>query len=280
MENLTQNQRLDCLIDWLKGESYHYRNLKVDGDHEKKKATLRALMNIRMPRNVPMSIMTIQDEYLQQERQAKGVVALDAIPPIAETLGSGLPFGSNLALWQGDITTLEVDAIVNAANNQLLGCFIPNHHCIDNAIHSGAGMALRLECANYMNGRQKIHGDQYLEPTGQAMITNGYNLAASYVIHTVGPIVTGKLEKSHRIALKSCYHNVLERARETGLRTLALCCISTGEYHFPNQEAAHIAVATIRDYLENHGDCFDLVIFNVFKDQDYECYKNVLSAMK
>lgn len=274
-----QNQRLDYLIDRLKRESDDCRDITVKNDFETKKVFLRALMNIRLPREIPVATLDVQDDYLQEQNREKGIVAIADIPTINEGLGLKMRMGEILALWQGDITRLKVDAIVNAANAEMLGCFIPNHRCIDNAIHSSAGMALRLECANYMNSQRCIHGNRYIEPTGQAAITNGYNLPARHVIHTVGPIVEGQLTDTHRSDLKNCYYNVLECAKNNGIKTLAFCCISTGEYRFDSKEAANIAIQCVLGYLKNNKSSFDRIIFNVFKDKDLDYYQEVLASI-
>lgn len=208
--------------------------------------------------------MDIQDEELSEQRIEKGVVPLHSIP--------ASPLYPRLRLWQGDITRLQVDAIVNAANSQMLGCFVPLHRCIDNAIHSAAGMQLREECASIMQAQG------HEEPTGKAKITHGYNLPAKWVIHTVGPIVYGvyPTEEDCRL-LCECYRSCLQLADEKGLSSLAFCCISTGEFHFPQDKAAEIAVATVRGYLASHPACsLTAIVFNVFKESDYYLYTELL----
>lgn len=182
----------------------------------------------------------------------------------------------NMVLWQGDITRLQVGAIVNAANSQMLGCFIPCHRCIDNAIHSAAGIQLRCECNTIMNQRRIRYGRDYEEPTGTATLTRAYNLPCDYVIHTVGPIVGYRLTDALRQDLRNCYKNVLTCAKEHEIRSVAFCCISTGEFHFPNDEAAKIAVETVTAFLQESPDAFDRIIFNVFKDTDKEIYEALL----
>lgn len=183
-----------------------------------------------------------------------------------------------LSLWQGDITRLQVGAIVNAANSQMLGCFVPCHRCIDNAIHSAAGMQLREECSHIMQEKRMRFGRQYEEPVGSAVLTKAYNLPCEHVIHTVGPIVYGELTDALREDLRRCYESVLLCCAEHGIRTVAFCCISTGEFHFPNGEAAEIAVKAVTDFLESHGDAMDRVIFNVFKDSDREIYERIFAS--
>lgn len=189
----------------------------------------------------------------------KGITDLADLTPVQE----------GLYLWQGDITTLKCDAIVNAANSQMLGCFVPCHGCIDNAIHTYAGVQLRLACAELM--RTQNHE----EPTGRAKITPAYNLPCQYVLHTVGPIIRGRLTKREEELLASCYCSCLELAGKNGVRSIAFCCISTGEFRFPNERAAEIAVETVKAYRQETQSGIE-VIFNVFKQMDYEIYRNLL----
>lgn len=259
-----EKEKLDTLLSALLRERAEYAHISIPESIDDKRTLLRSLMNVRMPARLPEELMKIQDEELSQQRAEKGVVALDSIP--------ASPLYPRLRLWQGDITRLEVDAIVNAANSQMLGCFIPMHRCIDNAIHSAAGMQLRDECARIM------HAQGHEEPTGKAKITHGYNLPAKWVIHTVGPIVYGEYptEEDCRL-LADCYRNCLRLADEKGLQSIAFCCISTGEFRFPQAEAAQIAVATVREYLEaNPATSLTAIVFNVFKDTDFNLYKDLL----
>lgn len=275
---MSGTDKTDVFLDELKKDSLEYRGLKTEGySLEEKKNAIRSLMNIRMPRELSGRLVDLQDEYLQEERKAKGVVTLADIPTIAEQLDSKSPYADKIALWQGDITRLEVGAIVNAANSQMLGCFVPCHRCIDNAIHSAAGMQLREECDHIMHSRRLKYGKGYEEPTGTATLTKAYNLPCDYVIHTVGPIVYGKLNDKLCQDLKNCYENILECCLEHDIKSVAFCCISTGEFHFPNDRAAEIAVKTVTDFLRNYGDYLERVIFNVFKNQDREIYENKLN---
>ena len=224
---------------------------------------MRSLMNVREPRAIPDALKNLQDEFLIEERDEKGVVH------VADLQASKKD--ERLVLWQGDITRLDVDAIVNAANSQMLGCFVPCHGCIDNAIHSAAGLQLREECAKIM----RAQGHE--EATGNAKITLGYNLPAKHVIHTVGPIIYGKLTAEDEKLLESCYWSCMKCADENSLESIAFCCISTGEFHFPNDRAAEIAVATVTRYLDANNDSkIKRVIFNVFKDVDLDIYHNLL----
>lgn len=277
MQDKKQEQRLEFLLKEFKKDSVQYRDLEVEDSYEEKRRALRALMNIRMPRSMPEDVLQIQDTFLTEEAKEKGIVSLDMIPTAAELYGSSHPFADKISVWQGDITRLQVGAIVNAANSQMLGCFVPCHRCIDNAIHSAAGIRLRAECSHYMNHRKMQYGPRYEEPTGQAVLTGGYNLPAEYVIHTVGPIVGSALSDALRRDLRNCYENVLKCCIEHEIRSVAFCCISTGEFHFPNDEAAEIAVEAVTDFLCKYAAKFDRIVFNVFKDIDKELYKKELN---
>lgn len=269
---MTQDEKLDYLINFFKKDSIEYKDMEVTkGDRRR---VLRSLMNIRMPKSVPGNVLEIQDDYLQEEAREKGIVSLDEIPTVREQLLSNSEYTDKISIWKGDITRLEVDAIVNAANSQMLGCFVPCHKCIDNAIHSAAGIELREECNHYMQEQGK--NKSYEEPTGNAMITSSYNLPCKYVIHTVGPIVANKLTNDLRNALKSCYESCLRIGLENGVRSIAFCCISTGEFHFPNDEAARIAVEIVSNFLRENVSKIDRVIFNVFKNIDNEIYEQLL----
>lgn len=256
---MTQTQRRIFLTEYLIREDGSLKNTDIPAQEEAQKRLLRSLMNIRPPRPVPEEFLTVQDAYLQQELAEKGTVSLADLSPVQP----------GICLWQGDITRLAVDAIVNAANSAMLGCFIPCHGCIDNAIHSAAGVQLRLECARLMEGQQEP------EPTGSARITKAWNLPCRHVLHTVGPIVRGPLTGRDCSLLADCYRSCLALALEHRLKSVAFCCISTGEFHFPAEEAARIAVRTVRSFLEEDGKGME-VIFNVFKDRDREIYRKLL----
>lgn len=247
------------LLAMLLRENPRYANRPIPGVEQEQKQWLRTLMNVRPPRPVSRDFLRIQDAYLQAEIAQKGITKiadLQAIQP-------------GIYLWQGDITTLDCDAIVNAANSEMLGCFCPCHGCIDNAIHTYAGVELRLECAGMMQKQG------HAEPVGSAKITKAYNLPCRYVIHTVGPIVDGSLTETDEELLASCYRSCLTLAEENRLQSIAFCCIATGEYHFPNRRAAEIAVRTVKDYKARTQSQIE-VIFNVFKDFDYEIYRELL----
>lgn len=233
-------------------------DLAIPPSQEEREGLFRSLMNVWEPRVMPPKYWCLQDAYLQEKLAHRRVTSLSDLQEMEE----------RIFLWQGDITTLRIDAIVNAANSQLLGCFIPHHRCIDNAIHSQAGLQLRLACYQLM----KSQG--HLEPTGQAKLTPGFNLPAKYVIHTVGPIIHDEVTSEDEQFLASSYRKSLELAVENGLSSLAFCCISTGEFRFPNQRAAEIAVATVREFLNENPTL--QVVFNVFKDQDKGIYRELL----
>ena len=254
---MTRTEQIRFLTDILLTEMPEYRAQaeRFAAGADPQRRLLRSLMNVRPPLPLKSEFLAVQDELLSAEREERGVAAADSI----------FADGSKLALWQGDITRLAADAIVNAGNSALLGCFHPCHGCIDNAIHSAAGLQLRGECAELM----KRQGHE--EPAGQAKITRAYNLPCRYVIHTVGPVVSGDLTDRHREQLASCYRSCLELAAEKGLKTVAFCCLSTGVFRFPNEEAARIAVAAVRKHAGGLK-----VIFNVFKDWDYEIYQRLL----
>lgn len=261
----------------LKEDSAEYRQLEINGlDLAEKKKMIRSLMNIRMPNPVSNELLNLQDAYLKNELSEKGIVTLADIPTIKEQFNSTFPYSDKISIWQGDITRLKTGAIVNAANSQMLGCFVPCHKCIDNAIHSSAGMQLREECSRIMNQRRILYGKNYEEPTGTATLTSGYNLPCNYVIHTVGPIVHDKLNEQLCQNLINCYETVLKCCVKNKIRSVAFCCISTGEFHFPNEEAARIACRTTAEFLSKQGEFIDRIIFNVFKDSDKAVYESLL----
>ena len=223
-------------------------------------------MNIRMPKDMDENIIKIQDEYLAARAEEKGVVSLSDIPAMKGCI----------SIWQGDITRLAVDAVVNAANSQMLGCLIPLHACIDNCIHTFAGIQLRAECDRQMRTLRKKYGKNYEQPTAVPMLTDAYNLPAKKVIHIVGPIVQYRLTPELEKELSDCYRNTLDMCIENGLKTVAFCCISTGVFNFPNKRAAEIAVQTVTDWLLENPNKMERVIFNVFKDEDREYYEEEL----
>ena len=286
------------------------RGIAVPKEEEAQKMLLRGLMNVRMVKPASLSFQKVQDEYLQTETEKKGITKLSSLSPVAVIPRAAAPdtaplcgdeaadssgsehlcedeaasaSGSEhhtdafLYLWQGDITTLAADAIVNAANSAMTGCYIPNHRCIDNAIHTFAGVQLRLYCHAYMQEQAGKKGASYAEPTGQAMLSPAYNLPSKFILHTVGPIVGDALTEEDGKLLASCYTSCLNLASRHQLESIAFCCISTGEFHFPNDRAAEIAIRTVRDWLMKHpSSTVTKVVFNVFKNEDLEIYRSLL----
>lgn len=255
---MTQSEKRFYLISELIKEDSSYSGITISKDENEQKSLLRALFNMRMPKPVSKEFLNIQDEYLKEEIRKKGVTDFNDLKPVIQ----------DIYLWQGDITTLKCDAIVNAANSGMLGCFFPNHMCIDNAIHTYAGVQLRLACNNIMQ-RQG-----YKEKTGNAKITQAYNLPCRYIIHTVGPIVKDNPTKKDCELLKSCYYSCLKAADENHINSIAFCCISTGEFNFCNETAAQIAVDTVKKYKAETQSKIK-VIFNVFKDLDLRIYRKI-----
>ena len=247
-------EKLDYLIKTLNSE------IEIPEGEQEKKDLFRALMNTWKVSELPSEFYEVQDEYLKEVLKNKGITKLEELTEIEE----------NIYVWQGDITTLEVDAIANAANKALLGCLIPLHRCIDNAIHSQAGLQLRKECDDIIKGQERY------EKTGQAKITKGYNLPAKHVIHTVGPIIYRVVEDDDKELLASCYRNSLKLALENNLKSIAFCCISTGEFRFPNDLAAEIAIDEVKKFLSENPNANLKVVFNVFKDLDRKLYEELL----
>lgn len=275
MEKMTQKERLDYLVKEFKADSVQYRDLETPADTEGKKRLLRSLMNIRMPHPMEDRVLEIQNEYLCERIRENGIVTLSDIPTISDQ-GSSHAFADRLSIWQGDITRLAVDAVVNAANAQMLGCFQPCHSCIDNCIHTFAGVQLRAECARQMNTLRIRYGRNYEQPTAVPMLTDGYNLPARKVVHIVGPVVYDRLTPELEKDLADCYRNTLDLCAENGLRSVAFCCISTGVFHFPANRAAEIAIGTVTEWLRKNGEIMDRVIFNVFNDKDKGYYEQLL----
>ena len=258
---MNQSEKRQFLIRSLLKERPEYRDIDIPAEPESQRQLLRGLMNLRAPQRADADFLQTQDAYLQGKTAAKGITDAADLAPMQP----------GLYLWQGDITTLQCDAIVNAANSGMTGCYIPNHRCIDNAIHTFAGMELRLACAELMEQQG------YPEPTGRAKITPAFNLPCRYVLHTVGPIISGRVTKADKELLASCYRSCLELAAKNGLESVAFCCISTGEFHFPNEQAAEIAVETVKQFM-NRKTSVKKVIFNVFKDLDKAIYEKLLRA--
>ena len=260
MDKLEKIKKLNSI---LISEMPNLQIEKVSDDFNEQRKLFRALMNVRPPMPLDENFLKLQDEILSAEVLERGIVKISEI----ENFGAE----KNIKLWQGDITRLEVDAIVNAANSALLGCFIPLHRCIDNAIHSAAGLQLRDACNKIMLKQNRP------EPTGKAKITPAFNLPSKFVIHTVGPIIPNnrKPNSSEENLLADCYKNCLNLAAEKNLKSIAFCCISTGEFHFPNRRAAEIAVEVVKKFLSEKNL---IVVFNVFKDLDFKIYRELLKS--
>lgn len=267
---MNQAERRYRLIETLGGEG-RYRRYAVPAGADSQRRLLRSLMNVREPEPVAAETLALQDAYLQAELARRGAVSLEDVAGL-RVANAYATCDPRLFIWQGDITRLGADAIVNAANSALLGCFVPCHGCIDNAIHTYAGMQLRLACAKIMEAQG------HAEPTGQAKVTPGFNLPAKHVLHTVGPIVRGRRPSAHDQALlASCYTSCLNLAAQNGLHSVAFCCISTGEFGYPPEDAARVAINTVQVWLNEHEEAGMTVVFNVFKDSDLAIYQRLLS---
>ena len=256
---MDQTEKRLFLIRSLLDEQPKYQGMDIPADASEQKRLLRSLFNVRMPGKISDDFISVQDEYLREEIESAGITDVSELTPVED----------GIYLWQGDITTLRCDAIVNAANSGMTGCYVPCHACIDNCIHTYAGVQLRNYCA------EMIEKQGHEEPIGSAKITPAFNLPCRYVLHTVGPVAAGKVTKAHRQQLASCYTSCLKLAQENGCGSIAFCCISTGVFGFPQREAAETAVRTVREYRKNNNSDIR-VIFNVFKNEDYGIYKGLL----
>lgn len=265
---MNQRERREYLIRRLLTEREEYKTMIIPETEEEQWILLRSLLNVREPAAVDLEFLRVQDEYLRAEIEKNGITDLADLRPAQ----------GNIYLWQGDITRIRADVIVNAANSQMLGCFAPCHLCIDNAIHTFAGVQLRKECDRQMKLLRNKYGMNYQQPTAVPMLTDAYNLPAKKVIHIVGPIVGGELTAEHEKELADCYQNTLAMCAENRLKTVAFCCISTGVFMFPNKRAAEIAVSTVSKWLAESPGQIDKVIFNVFKDEDREIYSGILNS--
>lgn len=262
---MNQRERRIWLIQELQKEMPEYAHYPIPKTSEEQWRLLRGLFNVRKPKEASEDFLKIQDSFLQEMTREKGVVDGDSLETTA--------LDKRLVLWQGDISTLKVDAIVNACNSALLGCFIPNHNCIDNVEHSMAGVQMRYACF------QQMQEQGYEEANGQCKITPGYNLPAKYVLHTVGPIVQGELTEKEVEDLKSCYRACLTKATEAKCKSIAFGCISTGVFMFPKDRAAEIAVSTVREWLDAHPEStVERAIFNVFTEEDKGIYEELLKG--
>ncbi len=268
---MTQEERRIYLIQELQKEMPEYAGYQIPEDEQGQRELLRGLFNVRPVQPVSDEFMRVQDEYLQERAREKGITDASGLQSV--------PSDDRIILWQGDITTLKCDAIINPANNTLSGCWAPNHSCADNIIQSFAGISVRADCVAYMEEQRRIHGQDYMQPTAVPMITSAYNLPSKYIIHVVGPIVSPFLTQEHKDQLAQCYRASLDLAAENGCENIAFCCISTGVFMFPQDKAAEIAVATVKEWLDEHPDsCMKKVIFNVFKDSDLRIYQRLLGS--
>lgn len=259
---MTQDERREYLIKYLISEDIRFQNIEIPSDIQEQRDLFRSLMNVRMPKPISDEFLKIQDEYLKARSAERGITDVNSLSPVFSD--------ERLFVWQGDITTLKCDAIVNACNSQMLGCFSPMHSCIDNFIHTYAGIELRLE----MNDIMTAQGHE--EETGKAKITPAFNLPSKYILHTVGPIIYSEVTAQDEKLLSSCYRECLLLASENGAESVAFCCLSTGVFRFPQQRAAEIAVSTVKEFLK-HDSRIKKVIFNVFKDEDLRIYNSILS---
>lgn len=268
---MTQEERRIYLIQELQKEIPEYAGYQIPEDEQGQRELLRGLFNVRPVQPASDEFMRVQDEYLQERAREKGITDASGLQSV--------PSDDRIILWQGDITTLKCDAIINPANNTLSGCWVPNHSCADNIIQSFAGISVRADCVAYMEEQRRIHGQDYMQPTAVPMITSAYNLPSKYIIHVVGPIVSPFLTQEHKDQLAQCYRASLDLAAENGCENIAFCCISTGVFMFPQDKAAEIAVATVKEWLDEHSDsCMKKVIFNVFKDSDLRIYQRLLGS--
>jgi O-acetyl-ADP-ribose deacetylase (regulator of RNase III) len=268
-DEMERMEQLSFLINELKKEMPEYDYIQVPDNEKEAFNIFRALCNVRMPGPVSQKFLDVQDAMLKSITEEKGITDIDRLRPVES--------GSNLYLWQGDITTLRCDAIVNAANSSMLGCFRPLHGCIDNIENTFAGVQLR----NYMNEQMKKmkerYGKDYEQPTAIPMISPAFNLPSKYIVHVVGPIALPHLTQEHVDQLAECYRSSLDLAAENGCTSIAFCCISTGVFGFPQDKAADTAIHTVKKWFEEHPEsCMKKVIFNVFKDSDLGLYKNML----
>ena len=268
-------EKLDFLINYLLEENRNIAVEKMPTDKEDKKRLWRSLCNIRDAMPISEEYLKIEKEYLQEELSKKNITKVEDINPISITINeTELVNKDKICLWKGDITTLQIDAIVNAANSQGLGCFIACHKCIDNQVQTFAGVAMRIECDEVMKKK-----DYFLD-TGEAFITKGYNLPAKYVIHTVGAIIQNEVTKNDETQLANCYINSLKLAMENGIKTIAFPCISTGEFRFPKEGACKTAITVVDNFLKENKEYFEKIVFNVYSEEDYEIYERAIKEYR
>ena len=256
-------EKLDFLIGYLLNENKNIKIERIPQNITEKKKLYRSLCNIREAKPISEEYLQKENEYLQEELKKKYITKVQSILPIKKS-----KLGNKICLWKGDITTLEIDAIVNAGNSQGLGCFIPCHKCIDNQINTFAGISLRLECNKIMKDKN------YFLDTGKAFITKGYNLPAKYIIHTVGPVIYNNVTKKEEKQLMDCYINSLKLAMKNGIRTIAFPCISTGEFKFPKEKASKLAISAVKSFLDEYAGGLEKVVFNVYGEEDYKIYES------
>jgi O-acetyl-ADP-ribose deacetylase (regulator of RNase III) len=261
-------EKIDYLINELIKEDKRLSKVIIPKDNEAKKVLYRALRNIREPKRICNAYLFVQDEYLQEELKKKKVTNVSYIKTIDKTLKSKIKNANIIALWKGDITLLKIDAIVNPTDEYLLGCFIPDHTCVTNAIHSGSGIELRTKCAEIMQGQ--------ILPLGETRITEGFNLPCKYIIHTVGPSVFDNVRDTHINILKEAYYNVLETARLNNLKTIAFPSLSKSEFNFPKDKSNKILLEVTKSYLKKYPNSFKKIVFNVYNDEEYKEFKNIL----
>lgn len=267
---MEQAERLDILLERFAADArFSRRDTSGLRTTREKRDALRAMMNVRMPTPLDDDTLRLQDEYLAARAQERGIVELSDIPVIG---------GGVVSVWKGDITLVRAGAIVNAANDRMLGCFQPLHNCIDNCIHTFAGVELRLECERQMEEQRSRYGRGYLQPTAAPMLTPGYNLPAEHVIHIVGPVIDGEVTRAQRAELAACYTNTLELCAENDIKSVAFCCISTGVFRFPKDLAAQIAVDTVSEWLAENPGCMERVVFCVHNDGDLARYERVAAG--
>lgn len=268
-------EKLDYLIDYLIKENQNIKLKNIPKAEQEKKDLFRSLCNIRDPKEISEDFLKVQDEYLREELNKKMLTDIKDIEPVSKTIDDwNIEYQDKICLWKGDITSLKIEAIVNAANSQGLGCFVPCHKCIDNQIHSFAGIQLRIECNKIMKEKE------YYLPTGEAFITNGYNLPSEYVIHTVGPIVYTQVTEKEKLDLVNTYINCLILAKERKINTIAFPCISTGEFKFPKELAVKCAILAIQRFLKENKNSFEKIVFNVFSEEDYKIYERYIKQNK
>lgn len=260
-------EKLDFLINYLLKENKNIKLDKMPFKIQEKKNLYRSLCNIREPQPISEEYLKVENEYLQEELSKKVIVDIENIQTIAEkNISNTLKNADKISLWQGDMTVLKIDSVVNPANSQGLGCFQPLHNCLDNQLNSNAGISLRLECNEIMKEKN------YNLKTGEAIITKGYNLPCKNIIHTVGPIIQFEVSKKDELELANCYINSLKLAIKHNIRDIAFPCISTGVFCFPKDLASSITIKTVDKFLDENKEKINKVVFNLYSDEDMQIY--------